>query len=75
MRFEPVADAQGMEYTALAGYDCREVAKGWQNLYRVKSRILKDQEGALGPWAAQIRQTQSLMQMNMNRMRQSLGAS
>jgi hypothetical protein len=75
LRFEPVADAQGMEYTALAGYDCREVAKGWRNLYRVKNSILKDQENALGPWAAQIRQTQSLMQMNMNRMRQSLGAS
>jgi tetratricopeptide (TPR) repeat protein len=75
LRFEPVADAQGMEYTALAGYDCREVAKGWQNLYRVKSSILKDQENALGPWAAQIRQTQGLMQMNMNRMRASLGAS
>ena len=75
LRFEPVADAQGMEYTALAGYDCRETAKGWQNLYLVKSSILKDQENALGPWAAQIRQTQSLMQMNMNRMRQSLGAS
>ena len=74
LRFEPVADAQGMEYVALAGYDCRETAKGWQNLYRVKSSILKDQENALGPWAAQIRQTQSLMQMNMNRMRQSLGA-
>ena len=75
LRFEPVADAQGMEYTALAGYDCREVAKGWQNLYRVKNSILKEQENALGPWAAQIRQTQSLMQMNMNRMRASLGAS
>jgi hypothetical protein len=63
LRFEPVADAQGMEYTALAGYDCREVAKGWQNLYRVKNSILKDQENAFGPWAAQIRQTQSLMQI------------
>ncbi|MFC1864179.1 hypothetical protein ACFL1Z_09545, partial [Thermodesulfobacteriota bacterium] len=75
LRFEPIADAQGMEYTALAGYDCRETAKGWTNLYRLKSSIIKEQEDALGPWADQMRQTQSLMQMNMNRMRQSLGAS
>jgi predicted Zn-dependent protease len=75
LRFEPIADAQGMEYTALAGYDCRETAKGWNNIYRVKSSIIKEQEDALGPWADQLRQTQSLMQMNMNRMRQSLGAS
>jgi tetratricopeptide (TPR) repeat protein len=75
LRFEPIADVQGMEYTALAGYDCRETAKGWQNLYQVKSSILKEQGDALGPWADQLRQTQRLMQMNMNRMQQSLGAS
>ena len=75
LRFEPVADAQGMEYTALAGYDCRETATGWKNLYRVKSNMLKSEEQAFGPWAAQIRQTQDLMQVNMNRMRLSLGAS
>jgi tetratricopeptide (TPR) repeat protein len=75
LRFEPIADAQGMAYTALAGYDCREAAEGWRQLYRIKSRIIKQQEHALGPWADQLRQTQSLMQMNMNRMRQSLGAS
>jgi len=75
LRFEPIADAQGMEYTALAGYDCSETAKGWENLYRVKSSILKEQEDLLGPWANQLRQTQSLMQLNINRMRQSLGTS
>ena len=75
LRFEPIADAQGMEYTALAGYDCSETAKGWKNLYHVKSNILKEQEDALGPWADQLRQTQKLMQLNMNRMRQSLGTS
>lgn len=75
LRFEPIADAQGMEYTALAGYDCRETATGWKNLYRTKSDMLRSQEEALGPWAAQIRQTQSLMRVNMDRMRASLGAS
>jgi len=75
LRFEPIADAQGMAYTALAGYDCRETAGGWDRLYRIKSSIVKQQEDALGPWADQMRQTQSLMQLNMNRMRQSLGAS
>ena len=75
LRFDPVADAQGMEYMALAGYDCRETAKGWEKLYQVKSRILKEQEDVLGPWADQLRQTQKLMQMNMSRMQQSLGAS
>jgi tetratricopeptide (TPR) repeat protein len=75
LRFDPVADAQGMEYMALAGYDCRETAKGWEKLYQVKSSILKEQEDVLGPWADQLRQTQKLMQMNMNRMQQSLGAS
>ena len=75
LRFEPIADAQGMEYTALAGYDCRETAKGWKNLYQIKSSMLKEQTNALGPWADQLRQTQRLMQMNMNRMQQSLGSS
>jgi len=75
LRFEPIADAQGMEYTALAGYDSRETAKGWKNLYRIKSSMLKNEEAALGPWSAQIRQMQSLMQMNMNRMKASLGTS
>lgn len=76
LRFEPIADAQGMEYTALAGYDCRETAKGWDNIYRLKSSILKEQEDALGSLAKQIRQTQSLMQINMNRIRrESLSGS
>lgn len=75
LRFEPIADAQGMAYTALAGYDCRETAEGWDRLYRIKSRIAKQQADALGPWADQLRETRSLMQLNMNRMRQSLGAS
>ncbi len=73
LRLEPVADAQGMHYTALAGYDCREAAKGWENLYRIKQKILKEQEAAFGPWAEQLRQTRTLMQANLDRMRQTLG--
>lgn len=75
LRFEPVADAQGMEYTALAGYDVEETAKGWQHLYRVKSDLIKKKEAGMGEFAAQLRQTQALMEIHTYRMRQSLGAS
>jgi tetratricopeptide (TPR) repeat protein len=74
-RFEPVADAQGLEYTALAGYDTAEAARGWENIHRINNRIAHEQEQALGPWAPQLREMQSLMEINMRRLRQSLGAS
>jgi len=74
-RFEPVADAQGLEYTALAGYDTAEAARGWENINRINNRIAHEQEQALGPWAPQLREMQSLMEINMRRLRQSLGAS
>ena len=75
LRFEPVADAQGMEYLALAGYDTAEAARGWEHMYQINNAIARDQEQALGPWAAQIREMQSLMEINMRRLRQHLGAS
>jgi tetratricopeptide (TPR) repeat protein len=75
MRFEVVADAQGMEYTALAGYEPAESAKGWQNLYRLKSEMIQERDRAMGQFAEQMRQMQGLMQINMQRMRQSLGAT
>ena len=74
-RFEPVADAQGMEYVALAGYDATETARGWENVHRINNRIAREQEQALGPWAPQLREMQSLMEINIQRLRQSLGAS
>lgn len=74
-RFEPVADAQGMEYLALAGYDTAEAARGWENIHRINNKIAREQEQALGPWASQLREMQGLMQINMRRLRQSLGAS
>lgn len=74
-RFEPVADAQGMEYLALAGYDTAEAARGWENIHRINNNIAREQEQALGPWASQLREMQGLMQINMRRLRQSLGAS
>jgi predicted Zn-dependent protease len=74
-RFEPVADAQGMEYLALAGYDTAEAARGWENIHRINNKMAREQEQALGPWASQLREMQSLMEINMRRLRQSLGAS
>lgn len=75
LRFDAVADAQGMAYTALAGYDSSETAKGWANAYKLKSRIAREQEQEMGAWLSQIRETQSLMATSRNRMRQSLGNS
>ncbi len=74
-RFEVVADAQGMEYLALAGYDVREASRAWTNVRKVRSRQAREKEKAMGPWAAQMRQSESMMRMMSNRMRQSLGAS
>lgn len=74
-RFEPVADAQGMEYLALAGYDSAEAARGWENIHRINNRMAREQEQALAAWAPQLREMQALMEINMQRLRQSLGAS
>jgi len=75
IQFEAVADAQGMEYLALAGYDTSEAPKGWDHVHQITSRMALEEEQALGPWASQLRETRSLMEMSMNRLRQSLGAS
>ena len=75
LRFEPIADAQGMEYTALAGYDVKETAKGWNHIYRIKSDLIKRQDAGMGGLMTQLRQTQSMMKVQMNRMSQSLGKS
>ena len=45
------------------------------SIYQINNTIARDQEQALGPWAAQIREMQSLMEINMRRLRQHLGAS
>ena len=75
LRFEPIADAQGMEYMALAGYDVAEVSKGWEHIYTIKSSFLKQQNAQMGGFATQLRQTQSMMQVQMDRVNQSLGKS
>jgi predicted Zn-dependent protease len=75
LQFEPVADAQGMEYMALAGYDASEAAKGWQDAQRIHNEQVRMQDQAMGMWASQAREMQALMELNMNRMSQSLGAS
>ena len=72
-RFEPVADAQGMEYLALAGYDITEAAKGWENILRINNAFAKKQELAMGGFARQMQAMQGLMEINMQRMRQSFG--
>jgi len=75
LRFEPIADAQGMIYMAQAGYDVHEAAKGWQHIYELKSKLLKQQELQMGGFAKQLRQTQALMEVQMQRVNQSLGQS
>ena len=74
-RFEPVADARGMEYMALAGYDVTEAAAGWRNIHRLNNRLARQQQQAMGAFAQQVQSMQALMDINMQRMRQSLGAT
>ncbi len=75
LRFEPVADAQGMEYLALAGYDVEETSSGWNHVLRVNNDLARQQEQALGGMASQLRAMQGLMEIQMQRMRQTLGSS
>ncbi len=74
-RFEPVADAQGMEYMAMAGYDVTEAAKGWNHMIRLNNEIAGERELAMGAFAPQMQAMQGLMEIHMQRLRQSLGAS
>ena len=74
-RFEPLADARGMEYMALAGYDVTEAAAGWRKIHRLNNRFARQQQLALGDFARQMQTMQGLMEINMQRLRQSLGAS
>jgi len=75
LRFEPIADAQGMEYMALAGYDVKETAKAWRRIYKIKSNFIKKQDNQLGGFAVQLRQMQSMMKVQTDRMNQSFGKS
>jgi tetratricopeptide (TPR) repeat protein len=75
LQFEAVADAQGMEYLALAGYDTAEAAKGWEKLHRIAAGLAKDQEANLGAMAEQMRAMQQMMEVQMRRMRESLGGT
>jgi len=75
LRFEPVADARGMEYLALAGYDVNETASGWTHILRINNTLARQQEQALGGMASQLRAMQGLMEIQMQRMRQTLGSS
>jgi tetratricopeptide (TPR) repeat protein len=75
LRFEPVADAQGLIYLALSGYEISEAAKGFDAVLQINSRLAREREQALGPWAAQMRDMQSLMELNLQRMRQTLGSN
>lgn len=75
LQFEPIADAQGLEFLALAGYDAAEASKAWSAVHRVNSRMAREREQALGPFAEQMRSMQSLMNANMNRLQQQLGVT
>ncbi|HXH72646.1 MAG TPA: M48 family metalloprotease [Mariprofundaceae bacterium] len=75
LQFEPVADAEGMQYLALAGYDVNEAAKAWKAAAQLQNEQAKARERALGPMAQQMNQMQSMLEINMQRMRQTLGGS
>jgi len=74
-QFEPVADAQGMQYLALAGYDVAEASAAWTRIARLHSEQAKAREQTLGAMAQQLSQMQTMVDMNMQRMRQALGGS
>ena len=74
-QFEPVADAQGMQYLALAGYDAGQARDAWGKVARIQNDQARERERLLGPMAQQLSQMQTMMDMNMQRMRQSLGGS
>lgn len=73
-RFEAVADVQGMEYVALAGYDAGEVSNGWGSIQKIHSQQAREREQAMGAFGGQVRQMQSMMELSMQRLRQSLGS-
>ncbi len=75
LQFEIIADAHGLEYLARAGYDPIEASRAWVIVHQINSRIAREKEQALGAFAEQMRNMQSLMTANMNRLRQQLGAS
>ncbi|RPI78122.1 MAG: hypothetical protein EHM45_06630 [Desulfobacteraceae bacterium] len=75
LRFEPVADAQGMLQLALSGYEISEASKSFDHIHQINSRMAREHEQALGPWAAQMRDMQSLMELNLQRLRQTLGSN
>jgi len=75
LRFAPVATAQGMAYLAKAGYEVGEAEKGWRHLWRINNRINQENERVMGAWAEQMRAMQGLMEQNMMRMQQQLGAT
>jgi tetratricopeptide (TPR) repeat protein len=73
-RFEPVSDAQGMVYMALAGYDVSEAAKGWEKIQSINNAIAMQRERAMGAFSDQMHSMEALMELQMQRLRQSLGA-
>lgn len=75
LQFEPIADAQGMEYLALAGYDPAEAAKGWYNIVKINNALAAKQQFAMGGMMQQLHDIQSLMAINMQRLNQSLDSS
>jgi len=75
LQFEPVADAQGMQYLAMAGYDVNEAAVAWAKVAEMHSEQARARERSLGAMAQQISQMQTMVEMNMQRMQQALGGS
>ena len=73
LKFEPLADAQGMVYTALAGYDPAQSARACSNAQQIRQHLLQEQERAMGAFAEQLRLQRGLMEENLKRLQQLMG--
>jgi hypothetical protein len=74
-RFEPVADAHGMQYLAQAGYDVGEASVAWSNVAKLRNRQLEEREAVLGGMARQLSQMQSMATMQNEQVMRQAGMS
>ncbi len=72
-QFEPLADAQGMQYLARAGYDVAEAAEAWGNVARLRNRQLKERQAMLGDMGRQLSQMTAMFQKQSEQMMQKTG--
>ncbi len=72
-RFEAVADTQGMEYLALAGYDTAEAARAWRHVHHLRAEIARERERLMGVWASQrMSMVEGMMRMSTERLERGM---